>query len=83
MNGLDGCDRHGLIYSGSLEIEKVQEALSDIIKYKQPQKIFQVEDAFWSFYTKVVRSKMSERITEHRECVLTSIEKKRKKKGKK
>jgi acyl-coenzyme A synthetase/AMP-(fatty) acid ligase len=83
MNGLDGCDRHGLIYSGSLEIEKVQEVLADIIKYKQPQKIFQVTDNFWSLYTKVVRSKMSERITEHRECVLTSIEKKRKKKGKK
>jgi acyl-CoA synthetase (AMP-forming)/AMP-acid ligase II len=74
MNGLDGFSRHGLIYSGSLSIEKVQETLSDITQYKQPQKIYQVTDDFWGLYLKISRSRMSERITEHREYVLNSIE---------
>ena len=73
MNGLDGFSHHGLVYSGSLEIEKVQEALSDITKYKQPQKIFQVTNDFWGLYLKIARGHMSVRLDIHKDCILNSV----------
>jgi len=62
MNGLADCDRHGLIFSGSIEAVRVKEHLSSLISWKQPQRIYRVSDQFWKSEIKVSRSRMSDRL---------------------
>jgi len=73
MNGLDGYDRHGLIYSGDLNINLVGDMIAQLTKYKRPQKIFQVTHEFWSLYLKVGRTNMASRIDAHSEHILNTI----------
>jgi len=70
MNGLDGHDRHGLIYSGSISVHDVKERLSGLISYKRPKAIYRVSDDFWGTGIKVSRSRMSENISKYRHYII-------------
>jgi hypothetical protein len=70
MNGLDGCDRHGLIYTGPFPIKEMKKRLDELIPYKRPQKILRVDGEFWSKGIKVSRSKMSEKIQNGKEYII-------------
>ena len=73
LNGLDGFDRHGLIYSGPLDIHHLKKRMDKLIRYKRPQKIYQVKEEFWTLNIKISRDYMSERIANNREYVLSEI----------
>ena len=70
MNGLDGFNRHGLIYTGPFSVDDMKTRLDDLLSYKKPQKIYRVTGSFWSTGIKVSRGKMSEKIQTHPECII-------------
>lgn len=70
MNGLDGYDRHGLIYSGSISVHEVKERLSSLIPYKRPKAIYRVSDDFWGTGIKVSRSRMSDKILQFKHLII-------------
>jgi hypothetical protein len=75
MNGLDGCDRHGLIYTGPFSVKDMKKRLDELISYKRPQKIIRVSGEFWSEGIKVSRSKMSEKIKNAKEYIVEEWQK--------
>jgi len=70
MNGLDGYERHGLVYSGNFPAKDLKKRLSNLISYKRPQVIYRVSDNFWSKDIKVSRSRMSDNILKHRDLII-------------
>ena len=73
MNGLDGFDHHGLIYSGPLDINLLKKRMDKLIKYKRPDRIYQVKEEFWALNIKISRDHMSERIGNNREYIVSEI----------
>ena len=73
LNGLDGFDHHGLIYSGPLDINLLKKRMDKLIKYKRPDRIYQVKEEFWALNIKISRDHMSERIGNNREYIVSEI----------
>jgi len=76
MDGFRGYPRHGLIYSGTLDIDVLASTMNLITGYKQPQMLFQVDEEFWHLYTKISRSHMADRIRDNSGYVLRELERK-------
>ena len=74
MNGLDGYERHGLIYSGNLPAKDLRERLSSLISYKRPQVIYRVSDNFWITNNyKISRARMAEKIKKQSHQIIEKV----------
>ena len=71
MDGLPGGTRHGLVYSGPLEIGRLRKRMNEMTdSYKIPQSIYQVKPDFWSLDIKISRDFMAERLYKNSEYII-------------
>ena len=47
--------------------------MDKLIKYKRPDRIYQVKEEFWALNIKISRDHMSERIGNNREYIVSEI----------
>lgn len=73
MTGLAGGTRHGLVYSGPLDINRLKERMDQLEEYKRPHTIYQVKPEFWALNIKVSRDHMSERLYNNSEYIINSL----------
>ena len=69
MEGLDGYDGHGLVYSGPLDILQLHNHMGQMSTEKQPDRIYQVDPSFWALDIKISRDWMSSRLNIHRNLI--------------
>ena len=69
INGLPGGVKHGLVYSGPLDIKLMKERMDQLEEYKRPYLIYRVKSEFWSLNIKVSRDYMEERLYKNSEYI--------------